>query len=210
MFSVDDSDGAAFAQCNRLDDLFGTEARFTYLSCGDWSACGFGYPRLRHFFLDAGQRRLAGFFSTILMQHASIMTSRWKPCSPISDSCEICGRFPSVASRSDRQDQESNSSQMAVQIPAHRSAVRMRYILRVSPRDHVPKTQDVDSGAHKTEARRSRYPSRFSGVRKDASDTGESSRHQLQERAQKIQGDKKHDGRNPLIESLPRAVQYST
>jgi hypothetical protein len=33
---------------------------------------------------------------------------------------------------------------------------------------------------------------------------------QLQERAQKIQGDKKHGGRNPPTKSLRRAVQYST
>jgi methylase of polypeptide subunit release factors len=33
---------------------------------------------------------------------------------------------------------------------------------------------------------------------------------QLQERAQKIQGDKKHDARDALTESLRRAVQYRT
>lgn len=33
---------------------------------------------------------------------------------------------------------------------------------------------------------------------------------QLQEPAEKIPGDKKHDGRDALTESLRRAVQYST
>src|ERR1700693_5639655 len=64
-----------------------------------------GHARVRHFLLDAGTCYVAGFFLSFLMQHTPMMTSRWKPCSPISHSCEICGRFLSVASRSDRQDQ---------------------------------------------------------------------------------------------------------
>jgi hypothetical protein len=51
-------------------------------------SCGPGHARLRHFLLDGGMCRVAGFFLTFLMQHAPIMTSRWKPCCPISHSCE--------------------------------------------------------------------------------------------------------------------------
>src|SRR5258706_16442461 len=31
---------------------------------------GFGHARLRHFFLDAGECRFAGFFFTLLLRHA--------------------------------------------------------------------------------------------------------------------------------------------
>jgi hypothetical protein len=37
-----------------------------------------------------------------------MLISKWKPCSPISHSSEICHRFLSVASRSDGQDRKSN------------------------------------------------------------------------------------------------------
>ena len=43
------------------------------------------------------------------------------------------------------------------------------------------------------EARRTQCPSRFSGIKRGASDTGESPWRQLRERAEKIPGDKKHD-----------------
>src|SRR5712691_10177180 len=43
------------------------------------------------------------------------------------------------------------------------------------------------------EARRTQCPSRVSGMRRDASDAGESPWRQLRERAEKIPGDKKHD-----------------
>jgi len=59
-------------------------------------SCGPGHARLRHFLLDAGKCRVGTFFLTFLMPHTPIMISRWKPCSPLSHSCEICGRFPSV------------------------------------------------------------------------------------------------------------------
>ena len=59
-------------------------------------SCRLGHARLCHFLRDAGARRVAAFFLTFLKPHAPIMISRWKPCSPLSHSCEICGRFPSV------------------------------------------------------------------------------------------------------------------
>jgi hypothetical protein len=49
------------------------------------------------------------------------------------------------------------------------------------------------SPSDKTEARRTWCPSRFSGVRRGASDAGESPWRQLRERAEEIPGDKKHD-----------------
>ena len=51
-------------------------------------SCGPGHAWLRHFLLDAGMRCSVEFLLTVLMQHAAILTSRWKPCSPFSHSCE--------------------------------------------------------------------------------------------------------------------------
>ena len=45
----------------------------------------------------------------------------------------------------------------------------------------------------RAEARRTWCPSRFTGVRRDASDARESPWRQLRERAEEIPGDKKHD-----------------
>ena len=53
--------------------------------------------------------------------------------------------------------------------------------------------KDVRVRPHKTEARRTWCPSRFTGVRRGASDAGESPWRQLRERAEEIPGDKKHD-----------------
>src|SRR5487761_108791 len=56
-------------------------------------SCGLGHARLRHFLLDAGLCRVVEFFFflSFLIEHTPTMTSRWKPCSPISYSCEIFG-----------------------------------------------------------------------------------------------------------------------
>jgi len=63
--------------------------------------------------------------------------------------------------------------------------------------------KDVRVRPHKTEARRTWCPSRFTGVRRGASDTGESPWRQLRERAQEIPGDKKHD---PGLEGFSHGV----
>jgi hypothetical protein len=61
--------------------------------------------------------------------------------------------------------------------------------------DGEPCSENKDVGVrpNKTEARRTWCPSRFTGVRRGASDAGESPWRQLRERAQEIPGDKKHD-----------------
>src|SRR5208283_1796725 len=51
-------------------------------------SCRLGHARLCHFLLDAGTCRVVGVSLTFLMKHALSMASRWKPCSPISHSCE--------------------------------------------------------------------------------------------------------------------------
>jgi hypothetical protein len=65
-------------------------------------SCGSGHARLRHFRPDAGTCGVAGFFLSVLVPHAGMMTSRSNPGCPISHNCEICGRFLLAASRSDR------------------------------------------------------------------------------------------------------------
>jgi len=59
-------------------------------------SCGLRHARLRHFLLDAGTCRVTSFlrgFFGFLTQHASMLTPRWKPCSPIQHTFRIFSRF---------------------------------------------------------------------------------------------------------------------
>jgi hypothetical protein len=78
---------------------------------------------------------------------------------------------------------------------------------------YVPKTHDFGQLLKKMEARRTQCPSRFPGVWRGASDTGESPWRQLRERAEKIPGDKKHDpglgGFSHGVVALRSSIQHS-
>jgi hypothetical protein len=45
---------------------------------------------------------VAGFFHSVLLPHAGMMTSSWGANCPVSHNCEIWGRFPRHARRRDR------------------------------------------------------------------------------------------------------------
>src|ERR1700675_4989662 len=63
-------------------------------------SCGLRHARPGHFLLDAGTCRIASFstgFLGFLMHHAPILTSRWKPFSPISHTYGVFGRFVGIS-----------------------------------------------------------------------------------------------------------------
>jgi hypothetical protein len=73
-------------------------------------SCRPRHARLRHFLLDTGACRFFSFIPTFLMWHASIMASRWKPCSLISHTCDTCSpvAFVNILAALDQSDRHFN------------------------------------------------------------------------------------------------------
>jgi hypothetical protein len=102
-----------------------------------------------------------------------------------------------------------------VTLNPHTQNRRMRHPNSLDgPVGHPPVGRLAHSPSDKTEARRTWCPSRFSGVRRGASDAGESPWRQLRERAEEIPGDKKHDpglrGFSHGVIALRCSIQHTT
>ena len=65
-------------------------------------ACGFGHARLRHFFLDAGTRHFAQFFLGFLLHRTSVIASRPRLYSSISNAADNPRQTPPYLGRASR------------------------------------------------------------------------------------------------------------